>query len=162
MKTQVTFSPVNGQAIQVVKSVAERLNVRPLVYMGKTISTPSGIVMDDRWIYVNVAGYGSMAINVNRANYCQKMYQSEITIQESIGNKLMDSDLKKFVEKVSDRIVFQKYGKWYRIFLCKKSNRTYGISKIVLYNWTIEPNRQFDGVSVSDMSIDWKRKFFVK
>jgi hypothetical protein len=49
------------------------LNVQPLKYEGRVVFSGSGNpVLDDRWIYVNVRNYGLMAINVHRANYCDK------------------------------------------------------------------------------------------
>jgi hypothetical protein len=163
METTMTYSPITGQQIPVSEEIAKKLNVKPLIYMGKEIRTPSGVVMNDRWIFVRMPGHGERAINVNRANYCQKMYLSQITIKESIGdNKLMDDDLQKFVEKVSDKIVFEKYGRWYRVFLTKKTRRTFEIKKVVAYNWTIDPNREFDGIMAHQLCIDWKSKFYVK
>lgn len=152
-------SPIDGQQIPVTKD----LNVQPLTFLGKELKTPSGTVMNDRWIYVNMPGYGMHSINVYRAHYCQKMYMSEITIQYSIGEKkLMDKDLQKFVDQVSDKIVFQKYGKWYRVYLRKRSNRTFTIDKVVPYNWTVNPNMMVGGRYAHQCCLDWRSAFYVR
>jgi hypothetical protein len=163
METRTILSASTGSKIPVNKEMSEKLGVKPLLLMGKPVTNGNGeVILNDQWIYVYMPGYGSKAINVNRAKYCQKMYESEITIQSAIGNKLMDSDLTKFVNQVSDKLVFEKYGRWYRIFLYKKSNRTFGIQKIIPYIWTVDQNRIFDHYYVHELAIDWKRKFYVK
>lgn len=90
------------------------------------------------------------------------MYLSVVTIRSYIGeNKLMTKDLKKFVEKVGDKIVFQKYGKWYRIYLRKLTSRTFDIEKIVPYNWTVHPNMNVGGLYAHECAIDWRKKFYI-
>lgn len=152
-------SPLNGAQIPVTKD----LKIEPLMLMGKPVTNGRGEpVMNDRWIYVQVPGYGLRAINVWRAHFCEKMYLSEVTIQEAIGaNKLMDSDLKKFVDQVSDKVVFKKFGRWYRLFLRKITNRTFGIDKIVPYNWTIEPNMMIGGLKAHECAINWRSNFYI-
>lgn len=152
------YSARTGNQIPVTKD----LNVQPLTYLGEQITTPSGVVMNDRWIYVNMPNYGPCAINVYRAHFCEKMYLAEVTIQESIGNKLMDDELKVFVENISDRLVFQKYGKWYRVFLEPKTSRTFKIQKIVPYNWVINPNMKVGNHYAHQCCIDWKSTFYAK
>jgi len=152
----------NEGHVQISEEMRKKLNVKPLIHQGKVVKNQLGeVVMDDQFIYTYVKNYGNVAINLNRAKYCQKMYLSETTIQESIGNKLMDYDLKLFVEKVSDRLVFEKFGKWYKVELYKKTNRTYGLKKVQLYKWFNEPNRKFDGIFAYNLSLDWKSVFYV-
>lgn len=163
METRTVSSPMNGQRIPVNAEIERKLNVQPLMYEGKVVKNGNGkVVMNDQWIYVNMPHHGMVAINVHRAEYCQKMYMSQITIQETIGNKLMDTDLQKFVEQVSDKIVFEKYGKWYRVELYKKTSRTFGLKKVQLYKWVVDPNRKFDGIFAYNLSIDWKSAFYVR
>ena len=140
------------------------LKVQPLTFMGESVKNGRGeTVMNDSWIYVEMPHWGLHAINVNRAKYCEKMYLSKVTIKESIPqNKLMDSELKEFIEKVSDKLVFEKFGKWYRVFLFQKTRRTFGIKKIALYKWTYDPGRKYDGVFAYNLSIDWRAAFYVR
>lgn len=160
MKTQTITDPVNGQRIP----VTIELNIAPLTLMGKPIIDGRGEpVMNNRWVYVNMPGYGLKAINVYRAHYCEKRYLSEVTIQSSIGEKkLMSNDLKKFIEKVSNKIVFEKYGKWYRVYLRQITGRIFDIEKIVPYNWTIKPNMNFGGMYAHQCCIDWRSVFYIK
>lgn len=146
---------MNGQSIPVTMD----LNLQPLMLMGKPVLDGRGEkVMNDRWIYAN-----GHAINVWRSKYCEKMYLSNVTIAESIGaSKLMDADLNKFVAQVSDKLVFEKYGRWYRIFLERKTKRTFGIKKVVPYNLTIDCNRMIEGVHAHHICVDWKERFYVK
>lgn len=139
------------------------LNVKPLMRAGKPVTNGNGKqVMDDQWIYVTERG-DNYAINVNRAKYCEKIYLSNVTIQESIGQKkLMDKDLKNFVEQVSDKLVFQKNGRWYRVYLRKVTSRTFGIAKIVPYIAVYNPNARVMGVFAYEICIDWRSKFYVK
>jgi hypothetical protein len=141
--------------------VTTDLNVSPLMLMGKPVTNGNGKgLMNDQWIYVN-DGRGNYSINVNRAKYCEKIYMSNVTIQESIGGKLMDKDLKKFVEQVSDKLVFQKYGKWYRVFLRKVTNKTFTIDKVVPYYCIYNPNGRLAGHYAHQICIDWRRTFYV-
>jgi len=89
-------------------------------------------VMNDQWIYVKVGGYGRIAMNVNRSNFCKKEYLKKVTILESIGNKKITPKLAEFILKVSDKLVFEKFGKTYRVFL-KKIGRKFCVKKVVLY-----------------------------
>ena len=73
----------------------------------------------------------------------------------------MDRELKDFCEKVSDKIVFEKFGKWYRVFLYKKTSRTFGIKKVVIYNWTINPNEKYNGIFNYALSLDYKSVFYL-
>lgn len=155
MKTTI-LSTTTGQQIPVT---FQDDSIKPLMHLGKPVTDGNGnVVMNNRWIYVD-----GCAINVWRARMFEKRYLSEVSIQESIGiNKLMDKDLKTFVDQVSDKLVFKKYGKTYRVFLEKKTNRTFGIKKVALFNWTIDPNTKHDGIHNYNLSIDWKSKFYVK
>lgn len=139
------------------------LNVQPLMHMGQPVLNGRGVaVMNDQWIYVSDRN-GSYSINVNRAMYCEKMYLSQITIQKSIGeNMLMDDDLKKFVDKVSDRIVFKKGGKWYRIYLRKINRRKFTIAKVVPYIAEYNPNARIFGCYAHEICIDWRNKWYVR
>lgn len=143
--------------------VTTDLNVQPLMRSGKPITNGNGNqVMNDNWIYVRDRN-GNYAINVNRAKYCEKIYLSQVTIQSSIGEKkLMDADLKAFVTQVSDKLVFEKYGRWYRIYLRKKTSRTFGIAKIVPYVAIYNPNARVLGCYAYEICIDWRSKFYVK
>jgi hypothetical protein len=148
----------NGSKIPVTMN----LNVKPLFRSGKPVTNGYGEqIMDDQWIYVRDSN-GCYSINVNRAKYCEKMYLSEVTIQSSIGEKkLMDEDLKKFCDQVSDKLVFQKYGRWYRVYLKKKTSRTFTISKVVPYVAIYNPNARVMGCYAYEICIDWKSKFYV-
>lgn len=122
--------------------------------------------MNDRWIYIQDPQWKSnqYSINVWRARYCEKVYMSQITIRSAIGEKkLMDKDLQLFVDKVSDKLVFEKFGKWYRVFLSKKTNRTFGISKVQPYYFSIGLNLKVNGFSHDYLAcIDWKQAFYVR
>ena len=115
-------------------------------------------ILNDRF-YIDDTG---QAHNIYRHYYCEKMYLSVVNIQDSIGiDKLMSSDLKLFVNHISDKLVFNKYGKWYRIFLRKTTNRTFGILKVVPYNWTIKPNMTFNGFYCHSLCLDWRSAFYI-
>lgn len=139
------------------------LNVAPLMWMGKPVVNGNGKkIMNDNWIYVTDSRRHSYAINVNRAKYCEKIYMSHVTIQESIGaKKLMDNDLKAFVEQVSDKLVFQKYGRWYRVYLRTLTTRTFAIAKVVPYQAVYKPNAMIMGCPAHQICIDWRKKFYV-
>lgn len=149
----------NGQQIPVTTD----LNVQPLFRSGRPVKNANGRqIMNDEWIYVTDRN-GCYSINVNRAKYCEKIYLSKITIQESIGEmKLMDKELKLFVERVSDKLVFEKYGKWYRVFLRKVSRRTFTIDKVVPYVAIYSPNARVLGQCAHDICIDWRSRFYVR
>lgn len=151
------ISPNNGQRVPVTID----LKVEPLMLMGKPVTNGRGEqVMNDRWIYINMPGYGMKAINVWRAHYCEKMYMSKVGIRESIGEKkLLTKELKVFLEHVSDKLVFQKFGKWYRVYLRAITNRTYSINKVVPYNWTVNPNMNVGGKMAHQCCLDWISAF---
>ena len=177
MKTtnRTILDPCQGRPIPVTID----LNIKPLMISGKHVINGKGQpLMDDQWFYESTTGgaHVNLCRNLWRSRYCQKMYMAQVTIQESIGaNKLMDSELKEFCEKVSDKIVFQKHGKWYRIFLYKKTSRTFGIEKISLYRWTLGLNltatQPYDnnqsakvitgGLHDYMLAIDWRSVFFI-
>lgn len=139
------------------------LNVKPLFRSGKPVTNGYGKqIMDDQWIYVSDRN-GNYSINVNRAKYCEKMYMSQVSIQSSIGEKkLMDNELKLFVEKVSDKLVFEKYGRWYRVYLRKVNRRTFTISKVVPYVAVYNPNVRILGCYAFELCVDWRSKFYVR
>jgi len=139
------------------------LNIQPLLRSGKPVTNGHGRqIMNDEWIYIHDSN-GTYSINVNRAKYCEKMYLSGITIQSSIGEtKLMDKDLQKFVEQVSDKLVFEKFGSWYRVYLRKLTNRTFTIGKIVPYIAEYNPNARILNCYAHELCIDWRKKFYIK
>lgn len=151
----------NGKLIPVTEN---SLNIQPLTRLGKPVTNGYGKpIMDDQWVYISDGRNGLYSINVNRAKFCEKIYLSKISIQESIGEKkLMDKDLKKFVEQVSDKLVFEKYGKWYRVFLRKISSRTFAIDKVVPYRFIYNPNERIGGNYAHELSINWRSKFYVR
>ncbi len=134
----------------------ERLNVKPL----SKLAMNGNIVLDDKFMYTPSTS-GLIAINTNRYKYCKKMYASEKSIKSIVGDKLMDDDLKLFILKVSDKIVFEKYGKWYGIEVYKKTRRTYGIKRVYLYKWAYDPNRQFYVIYAYNLSLYWKSAFHI-
>lgn len=152
-------STSTGNAIPVTTN----LNVKPLMRAGKPVTNGKGQhIMNDQWIYVN-DGRQNYSINVNRAKFCEKIYLSNVTIQESIGKKkLMDAELKTFVDQVSDKLVFEKYGRWYRIYLRKATNRTFTIAKVVPYIAVYNPNARILGMYAYEICVDWRKKFSVQ
>lgn len=156
MKT--TISSVSGQEVPRTKD----LNIKPLIHGGKPVTNGNGNpVMDDRWIYVRTS-MGQGVINLWRARYCEKMYLSEVKIQDSIGvNKLLDNDLADFIKNVSDKLVFEKHGKWYRIYLRKINSRRFGIKKVTPYNFTIDQNTTHGGIFNHNLCVDWRSLFYV-
>lgn len=70
---------------------------------------------DNEWIYVN-QGHGSYSINVNRANYCTKIYLMNTKI-ESVISKKPSARLQRFMDTVADTLVFEKNCKSYRVGL---------------------------------------------
>lgn len=88
---------------------------------------------------------------------------SQVSIQSSIGEKkLMDNELKLFVEKVSDKLVFEKYGRWYRVYLRKVNRRTFTIAKVVPYVAVYNPNARILGCYAFELCVDWRSKFYVR
>lgn len=151
---------MSGQPVPVTLD----LGVGPLFRSHKPVVNGHGQqIMNDQWIYLTDSNGNNYAINVYRSMYCEKMYLSNVDIQESIGDKkLMDKDLKNFCEQVSDKLVFEKYGRWYRIYLRKISSRTFGISKVVPYISVYNPNARVLGMWAHEMCIDWRKKFHLK
>ncbi len=102
------------------------LNVAPLTHScfvdgvfvkNKPIVTGSGReVMNDEWIYVFMPNHGHQSINVNRANYCRKIYLMNTKIKDSI-TKPVSKRLQKFIDEVADTLVFIKNGISYRVEL---------------------------------------------
>lgn len=92
-------------------------------------------IMDDEWIYVDMPNYGNMSINVNRANYCQKIYLMHASILDSISHEKVTKRLQKFIDEVSSTLVFEKNGKSYRVFL-KKTKAGYDLEKVWPY-WAV-------------------------
>jgi hypothetical protein len=124
MKTQRT---VNDTVIGRPIPVTVDLKVSPLTYSafdkeGNFIKNRPVInghgrqIMNDEWIYVTMPNYGPMSINVNRANYCQKVYLMNTKITDTI-NKKASRRLQKFIDTVADTLVFEKNGVSYRIYL---------------------------------------------
>ncbi len=109
------YDSVTGRKVPVTID----LNVTPLIYQGKPVKNGHGkIVMNDQWIYMYQKAYGNFAINVNRSQYCEKVYLSNVTILESIDGKT-SKRLSAFIANVSDKLVFEKNGITYRVFLIK-------------------------------------------
>lgn len=73
-------------------------------------------MMNDEWIYVTVRNYGHISINVNRSNYCRKIYLMHTKIADSIS-KPVSERLQRFIDTVSDTLVFIKDGVSYRVEL---------------------------------------------
>ena len=116
MRTREIFSTMNGQPVPVTVD----LNVEPLKYGGKAMKNGHGsVVMNNSWIYVWQRGYGYFSINVNRSQYCEKIYLSNITIRQSINYGKTNQKLDRFIEQVSDKVVFEKNGITYRVYLKK-------------------------------------------
>lgn len=129
MKTQRTIiSTGNGQTVPVTKN----LNVKPLTLHGDPIINGHGRqIMDDQWIYVNWPHYGDEAMNVNRAQYCERFYR-EISILDSIGHKKTTKKLNRFTKEVSDMLIFKKGDITYQVFL-KKSKSGFDLSCVKPY-----------------------------
>lgn len=135
------INPVNGNEVPVTIN----LNVKPLYYAGKKVINGSGNnVLDDQWIYVNMAHYGLKSINVNRSQFCQKIYLSNISIKDSINSNKITAKLEKFIKEVSDKLVFEKNGITYRVFI-KKTGNIYDLDSVKCY-WLItnSPNLHID------------------
>lgn len=158
MKTRTVTSSLTGTPVPVTMD----LGVKPLFRSGKPVKNGNGDhITNDRWIYVQDGRNGCYAINVNRARYCEKMYLSQITIRQTIEDKaILSPDLKLFIDKVSDKIVFQKYGHWYKVFL-RKIKRTYTIDKVIPYVAIYAPNAMVLGHYAHELCIDWREKFYV-
>lgn len=122
-------SAMTGQATPVVKE----MNVTPLIHSGRQIKNGHGeTVMNDRWIYVN-DGRGMYSINVVRSEYCRMIQLMNTTVHESIGYKRATKRLEEFINKVSDKLVFEFQGKKYRVFLRKRRNGYFDIDYIQPY-----------------------------
>lgn len=127
--------------------VTVNLNVKPLTFSEKVngkflknnpVKRSNGsLVMNDEWIYVFSPNYGRIAINMNRANYCQKVYLSNVRILESIGNKKISKRLERFIENVSDKLVFEKNGITYRVYLKEVSKGLFDLSHVWPYWATV-------------------------
>lgn len=128
MKARSIYDSLTGNEIPVTKE----LNVSPLTFLGKEVTTSDGVVMNDRWIYVNMPRYGYCAINVNRSSYCQKLYLMEASILDDISGSKITPRLKDFVEKVADKYVFEKNGLTYRVYLTKIKN-TFDLGSVKLF-----------------------------
>lgn len=115
------------------------LKVNPLMYKKRPVVNGNGRkLMDNEWVYVNCGGYGNVAINVNRANYCKKIYLSNISIIESIGLKKITSKLQSFIDQVSDKLVFEKDGTSYRVYLSyNKRKKEYDLNYVWPYWATV-------------------------
>lgn len=117
------ISGTNGKRIPVTVDI----NVKPLTHSviengflvkNKPVKRVNGEpVMNDEWIYVTVPNYGRISINVNRHNFCRKIYLQQVKIVESIPGKKISPRLKKFIETVADTIVFEKDGVSYKVYL---------------------------------------------
>lgn len=137
------YSSTNGRQIPVTADI----NVKPLKYSGKVVVNGNGsVVMDNRWIYVRMSHGGLESINVNRSQYCEKIYLSNVLIKSSFSGK-MTKRLEEFIEKVSDKLVFEKDGITYRVYL-KQTRSGYDLSHVKLY-WinTHSPNLYFKDIS---------------
>lgn len=138
--------------------VSVDLKIQPLILEGKTIRNGNGrIMMNDEWIYVP-SNTGQVAMNVNRAMYCEKMYLAATTIRESIGpNTTMDNELTEFSKTVADTLAFEKNGKWYRLYLSRLDD-TFSISKVIPYTSVYRPNIWNNNINnwAHKLSIDWK------
>lgn len=134
MKNRNVSSPTTGSPVPVTVD----LKVNPLIYNGKPVVNGNGRQMlDDEWIYVNMPYYGNISINVNRANFCQKVYLSNIKIKDSIGGKNITKRLDAFIEKISDKLVFTYNGISYRIYLKQINKNLFDIEKVWPYWATV-------------------------
>jgi len=150
MKTREIFSATNGQKVPVTVD----LNVETLMYDGKPVTNGYGQqIMNDCWIYVYMKGYGNCAINVNRSQYCEKVYLSNMTILESIQNGKTTKRLADFIKTVSDKLVFEKDGITYRVYLTK-TKTGYDLSHVKCY-WLIthSPNLYFENIPTRYKSV---------
>ena len=92
------------------------------MYLGKPVRNGNGeIKMNDEWIYVYQKGYGNYSINVNRAQYCQKIYQSKLDVWDVIKAAKITSRFARFIATVSDKKIFIIDGITYEMFIHKTS-----------------------------------------
>jgi hypothetical protein len=143
MKTREIISGSNGQHIP----VTVKLNIKPLIYKGEVIKNGHGkIIMDDQWIYVYERAFGNFSINVNRSQFCEKVYLSNTKITDSINGGKITKRLAEFIKKISDTLVFEKNGITYRVYL-KKTTKGFDLSHIKLY-WLIthSPNLYYEAI----------------
>ena len=165
---QTITSPTTGEKIP----VRSNIELKPLTHSsfvnGKfvrnaEITTPSGIVMNNRWICVN-DGYGMYSINVIRSEYCILQELKSTTISESIGNKKITLRLQRFIDEISPTLAFKKYGKTYRVYL-KKVGYKYDLLKVMPY-WattSIGCNKNIKGLChAHQLVIDIDSIFYVK
>lgn len=130
-------SAINGQTIPVTSS----LNVTPLFHTDynkngdlQRMPVKNGhgrTIMNDEWIYVVCPGYGNISINVNRANYCQKIYLQNTRIADSFSGRATKR-LQRFIDTVGSTLVFEKGGVSYRVFL-RKRNGWFDVARVVRY-----------------------------
>lgn len=133
METRKIFSPTSGKEIPVTVD----LNVKPLIYDQKVMKNGKGeVMMDDRWIYVVMQGYGRISINVNRSSYCEKVYLSNLNILDSI-DKTPSRRLKKFIETISDKLVFKFGDTTYRVYLKYVKGKGYDIDSVKPF-WALQ------------------------
>lgn len=110
------------------------LKVNPLRHAGAIVRNMNGKVkMDDEWIYVYQKGYGNYSINVNRAQYCEKVYLANTSLLDSVGSKKITRRLASFLEQVSDKHVFEKNGITYRVYLDRKKEKTIDLDCVKPY-----------------------------
>lgn len=154
MKTTI-YSATNGQPMPGTSS-----NI--LMRMGKPVTNGRGEpITDDRWIYVTDRN-GSYAINVIRSEYCQKLSLMNISIIDSIGGKKMTKRLQNFIEKVGSTLVFEKFGKSYRVYL-RKVGYKYDLAKVMPY-WattTMGCNKMIGRLYAHQISVDIESTFYV-
>lgn len=107
------LEPTSGQRIPVTID----LNIKPLMHLHEPVRNGNGrLMMDNEWVYVYMPGYGQKAINVNRANYCKKIYLQNTLIIDSFKGKA-DKTLLRFINEVADTLVFKHNGTNYRVYL---------------------------------------------
>lgn len=124
------FSAQNGMAIPVTIDLK---NIIPLMYKKEVVRNGKGqVVMNNRWIYVTDEG-DTFSINVPRSEYCEMVYLSKITINESISYGKVTDRLRRFMEQVSSFILFEYEGIKFRVFLKKLKNGTMDLDYVKCY-----------------------------
>lgn len=123
-------STLDGKLIPVTK----KIKVSPLKFCGEEIKNGHGMtVMDDNWVYVGTP-QERYSINTKRAEYCQLQYLREVKIYDSFQGKA-SPQLERFINTVSDSLIFEKEDITYRVFL-KKSKKGFEIDYIKPYWFT--------------------------
>lgn len=157
MENRTVYGATAGETIP----VTVELNVQPLTesYIDQTgnliknapiIRSDGKPVMNDEWIYTIVPNYGRISINVNRANYCKKIYMMQVSIIDSIGHAKVTERLQRFINIVSDKLVFIKDGVTYQVYLTKNKGK-FDLKGVVIY-WA---NCGLGGIHAPDPNNSW-------